>query len=211
MTSSLLLLSFCDWGLHKRDLHFGTVYTTAPPSPSWHRRLRRKRAKARALLRSAFNFELPRALTAFELVLHHHGSTVPWRAWQAVSSTPAMMWFCRFCGSSNWAKRNTCYRCLNDDAEAHIASMRPPAAASVPAPPSSEFHGGGAVRLEEPAIFVQFDGTRPPYSAAHRPLAGRPAQCPETSLPSLGTALPPPCIVPGPPPAGPPPLFPQFF
>ena len=191
-------------GVHRRFLHFGTVDATAPPSPSWHRRLRRRRAKARALQRSEPNFESLRAQNALELVLLRHGSIVPRRVWQTLRSTPAMLWLCRFCGASNWAKRSTCHRCHYNDGEARAAVMRPPATGATLASSFRDGSGGCASRPDGSGKFARHDGARPPCPTDRGPLAGCPARSIGAPLPFLDTALPP-CTVPGPPPAGPPP------
>ena len=135
-------------GLRGKILLLGTVVATAPSSPSWHRRLRRRRAKARALLRSAPSFETLRAKSALELVLAHHGSAVPLRAWQALRTTHAMAWFCRYRGANEWEKRATCHRCHFNDGEALAAVMRPPVATAASAPFTRDAPGGGAALSE---------------------------------------------------------------
>ena len=86
--------------------------------------------------------------------------------------------------------------------------MRPPVAAAAPASSFRDGFGGGAARPDGSGNSAHHDGVRPPCPADRGPLAGGRVRFVGAPLPSLHTALR--CTVPGPPPVGPPPAFPQF-
>ena len=71
--------------------------TSHPRSPAWHRRLRKKRSRARKSARGGL---ATRAQLA--LLEAHHGSDIP-----MAPST----WKCRTCSTVNWSTRHTCRHC----------------------------------------------------------------------------------------------------
>ena len=78
--------------------------TAAVGSPAWHRAERRRRAKARVLLRSQ-QFQSPyRTMQAARRLVQHHGSQPPWQL-------HLQTWQCMICGCRNPMAGRECEQC----------------------------------------------------------------------------------------------------
>ena len=106
-------------------------------SPSWHRNLRRRRARARAALRVA---DTPgRVNNAAQLIAHHHGSQLP---------SMGKWWRCRQCGWFSERHQDSCGACGG-------AYQHPPSAAASgisPAARNSANHKAAAVTAAPSAV-----------------------------------------------------------
>ena len=72
-------------------------------SPAWHRAARRKRARARFLLRTSWPTSPARAMAGAARLQSHHGSTVP--------ASFEQSWQCHVCEESNGMTDTICQRC----------------------------------------------------------------------------------------------------
>ena len=90
---------------------------TAGPAPSWHRRLRKQRARARLFLNARFRLGSPRSLDATQLIWDHHGRHLPWEVRQQLLRRASgsglfidMAWVCEWCNTSKWQRPAHCWR-----------------------------------------------------------------------------------------------------
>ena len=111
------------------------LITAQAASPCWHRRQRRARAKARALLRCCTSLVSPRSLAAVALLEAHHGSTLPSHIQALIraglrNGRPVcnVAWTCAWCSNNNWTSRQTCWKCklTPEQARAECAAIVPP-------------------------------------------------------------------------------------
>ena len=113
-------------------------------SPSWHRNLRRRRARARLALRFA---DTPhRVNTAAQLIANHHGSQLP---------TMGKWWRCRQCGWHSQNHQNACGSCGHAYQQLVGTAARPS-----PAAPSGNWSAAGSSAHHKAAVKAPGHGRR---------------------------------------------------